>query len=721
MPRTQRLRPGQTCWRVERADRLAFLIDAKDYYFALLQTMENAKKRILVAGWDFDSRVELDPLKDEVGSFSDVLKRLAQANSDLQIQILSWDYALIYFGERENLTSTKLALKVGDSVDFELDDAHPVGASHHQKIVIVDDSIAFVGGIDLTHGRWDTSAHREEEPGRRLPNGESYKPFHDLEMMVQGPVVKVLFEMWQQRWHQATGKTLEPLEIQDPTAWPKDVEVEATGVRVGVARTLPAYLGREPVREIEKLHVEVIRGAKRYLYFENQYYTSRRVHAELLKSLSKPRGPRIMLVLPRQAGDWLEQNTMNALRERNIADLRSADRHGRLEVRYAHSDRLGDGWINLHSKVFVADDEIVKIGSSNLTNRSMGLDTECDLVFEARDEDERQVVRRFLARLLGEHMGVDPEGIRERLERSQTPNDILAMQKDSPRRLEELTVDPDAAYFDPKDAGAEIIDPGEPSEVEQAVDDWKPSLLIRASRSRIARFLIIVIVAGGLAAYWQWGTGGQWSAGEIASKFRALEQSPWGLAGAVGAYLLSGLVMFPVTVLFVASAITFSPVLAFIVSLLGSVGSALLMWAIGRGVGGRLAQGIEGTRFESVRQFIERRGVWAVALLRLFPVAPFALVNLLAGATRVSLGAYTLGTAMGMTPGIAGIIAATNLASWALLEPSFVSIGLAIGFVVLFAFSLLRLHGWLKRRMRLRKDLTVRGAMDVGAVRKTSR
>lgn len=701
-PRT-RLEPGRTCRDAGEATRLAFLVDAEAYFSALLETIGKAKRRILIAGWDFDSRMELCPLREEVGPLSDVLARRVHAEPRLKIHILSWDYALIYFGERESFTSTKLALKVGDSVDFELDDVHPVGGSHHQKIVIIDDSIAFVGGIDLTHGRWDTSAHRKDEPGRRLPDGGSYETFHDLEMMVQGPIVKGLVAIFRERWQTATEKELEPLELESPFAWPESVEVDAENVRVGTARTMPPYVGMPAVREIEELHVEVIRSAKRYLYFENQYYTSRRIHAELMESLSRARGPRVMLVLPLRAGDWLEQSTMNALRQKNIAELRSTDKHGRLEVRYPHSDRLGDAWINLHSKMFVADDEIVKIGSSNLTNRSMGLDTECDLVFEAQNEKDRRAVRRFLSRVLAEHTGQNPDLIESSLERSQTPNDILALQKDSPRRLEELRVDPEDAFFDPEDPGAEIIDPGGPSEVEQTLDDWKPSLLIRASRSGIVRFFVILIVAGGLAAYWQWGTEDPWSAGDVAAKFQALEQSPWGVAGAVGVYVASGLVMFPVTVLFIASAIAFSAVTAFAVSFLGSLASALLMWVIGRGVAGRLVQEIEGTRFETVREFIDRRGVWAVALLRLFPVAPFALVNLMAGAARISLFSFAVGTAVGMSPGIIGIIVTIKLASRAFWDPSPTTIGLAVGVFLIFMFSTIRLHGWLKSRMRLRK------------------
>ena len=89
-----------------------------------------------------------------------------------------------------------------------MDGSHPPGASHHQKIVIIDQSLAFVGGFDLSKWRWDTPQHDPNDKRRIDPNGDSYPPFHDLQFMVSGPVVKDLNDLFCQRWQNATGHSL---------------------------------------------------------------------------------------------------------------------------------------------------------------------------------------------------------------------------------------------------------------------------------------------------------------------------------------------------------------------------------------------------------------------------------------------------------------------------------------------------------------------------------
>ena len=80
------------------------------------------------------------------------------------------------------------------------DDHHPIGGCHHQKVVVVDDQLAFCGGIDLTGHRWDTSAHRPEEPARTTPLGVAYGPYHEVHAMVTGPAATSLGELARDRW-----------------------------------------------------------------------------------------------------------------------------------------------------------------------------------------------------------------------------------------------------------------------------------------------------------------------------------------------------------------------------------------------------------------------------------------------------------------------------------------------------------------------------------------
>jgi len=98
--------------------------------------------------------------------------------------------------------------------------------------------------------------------------------------------------------------------------------------------------------------------------------------------------------------------------------LRLADRHNRLRFYYpVVAGQDGPCEILVHSKVLIVDDRILRIGSSNLNNRSMGLDTECDLAIEASIDEQRQAIAGVRDRLLGEHLGVSPETVGQAISR----------------------------------------------------------------------------------------------------------------------------------------------------------------------------------------------------------------------------------------------------------------------------------------------------------------
>src|SRR5687767_4462992 len=145
--------PGRTCWRIERAERMAFLVDGEAYFSAVREAMRNAQRSIHILGWDIDSRVELVPggandgLPDPLGEFLDALVRRRRS---LHAWVLSWDFAMIFALEREWMPVYKLEKSTHRRLKFRLDDVHPIGGSHHQKVVVIDDRIAFVGGLDLT-------------------------------------------------------------------------------------------------------------------------------------------------------------------------------------------------------------------------------------------------------------------------------------------------------------------------------------------------------------------------------------------------------------------------------------------------------------------------------------------------------------------------------------------------------------------------------------------
>ena len=168
--------PGRNCWRIERATRVAFLVDGEEYFTAVRAALAKAQRSFFILGWDIDSRMRLIPggAKDGLPEpLCEFLNALVEARRGLRGYVLSWDFAMLYALEREWLPIFKLDWRTHRRMSFRLDDQHPAGASHHQKVVVVDDSVAFVSGYDLTRVRWDTCQHQKHEP-RRVEIGRAH-------------------------------------------------------------------------------------------------------------------------------------------------------------------------------------------------------------------------------------------------------------------------------------------------------------------------------------------------------------------------------------------------------------------------------------------------------------------------------------------------------------------------------------------------------------------
>ncbi len=416
------LHPGRNCWRIAKADRAAFLVDGEAYFCAVRKAFAGARHSIFIVGWDVDSRLPVcrddDAMPARLGAF---LTRLVQDRPELDVYVLGWDYAPVYVFEREAFPRLKFGTMTPDRVHFALDDSHPPGGSHHQKIVVVDDRIAFAGGLDLCDVRWDTPEHRVDDPRRVDLSGNVYRPHHDVQMAVGGPAAAALGEVARERWRIATGqdaKSIHPEAAEEP--WPLPVDVE--DVDVAIARTMPRWGARtDEVHECEQLWLDCIRTAQRSIFVENPYFTSTSAARALAERLREPTGPEIIIVMPQESCGWMEDVTMGVLRDRVLCTIFEADVHDRLCIVSPYVPGAGEAdppvSLNLHSKVCIVDDELLRIGSCNLTNRSMSLDTECDLVFEANGSPEATAaIIGFRNRLLGEHLAVHPDTVQAAVE-----------------------------------------------------------------------------------------------------------------------------------------------------------------------------------------------------------------------------------------------------------------------------------------------------------------
>jgi phosphatidylserine/phosphatidylglycerophosphate/cardiolipin synthase-like enzyme len=410
--------PGDTCQRIENAERMQIIVDGKDYFQAVKQSMLNAQKTIMMVGWDFDTRIEFEPDEhtlDGPNQLGEFLSWMSHERDHVQLYMLKWNIGAMQSIQRGMVPIALRPMRFTENFHFKLDASHPVGAAHHSKIIVIDDQLAFCGGIDMTAGRWDTCEHLDEQPCRSLAgHTEILKPWHDATVAVSGPVACALGDLARQRWLRATGEKLHPPQCDNDPVWP-DIGTTLENVPVGIARTYPDYEDFDEVREIEAFYLRAIETAENTLYIESQYFASACLAHAISDRLQEKDGPEVVLVLPRNAEGWLRQKAMDGARVRMLEHIWANDPHDRFAAYYPVTE--GEQPIYVHAKILVRDEELIRVGSSNLNNRSMGFDTECDLIVEASLCDDPEAVRATIAdmrdQLISEHLGVSEKTLQE--------------------------------------------------------------------------------------------------------------------------------------------------------------------------------------------------------------------------------------------------------------------------------------------------------------------
>jgi phospholipase D1/2 len=412
------LLPGRNVWRLERCNRAAVLIDGASFFAAVRSAFLAARHTIFVVGWDIDSRTPLvgsEPPRDGLPTtFGAFLAELVSRRPALQIHLLLWDYSLVYAHEREMLPRLALDWGMPSQVKFCLDATVSLGSSQHQKLVVVDDAVAFCGGLDLTVRRWDTPRHEISNPKRVDPHGAPYRPFHDVQMLVDGKAAEALALLARQRWCRAIGER-EPVLRPTGDSWPAEVAPDFTDIEIGIARTQPRFTNEPEAHEVKQLFHESIDWAQRSIYIENQFTTSRAIARHLARRLRTNPDLEVVIVAPHAHESLLERRTM---RNGRIRFWRTVKAAGGPRVRLVSPEVVQEHRsvnVMVHSKVMVIDDTVLRVGSANLNNRSMGADTECDLAIEAADDRQRKQIRQTRNRLLAHHCGVDPEQVERAL------------------------------------------------------------------------------------------------------------------------------------------------------------------------------------------------------------------------------------------------------------------------------------------------------------------
>ena len=498
----RRILNGQTSWRVHERANAALLVDVRDYYRAFYEAVSRAKRSVLMLGWQFDSDVQLlrgqdlpadaDPKGYEL---LPLLDRLCRERPELEVKMLAWDHSLFFALEREVLQKVVFDIATVDRFSFKVDSTVPWGGSHHQKVAIIDGQVAFMGSADICQDRWDTSAHVARDPLRLSRKSEAYKPYHEVQAVFTGAPVRSLLDLFAERWAHATGEVLEPEALVVPHAGADDdeacdraaaallaslpVTVAMPKACVAFSRTVPTAPGREHVHEIRDLYVRAIHSAERMIYIETQYLTSCCVRDALVSRMKDASRSKldVVLVLPHKPEKFKEEFTIGEPQASVLDAVVEAARQGGhalgiYNVAVPDGATGGSIFVYIHAKLMIIDDRFFTMGSANLANRSMTVDSEINAAWVAPpgDAELHNAIRRVRTRLLLEHLGeaadvrvvARPEGLVKRLNRAVDEGRGRLrhheLSHDSPNALTRAVQELACDFVDPED-GAEPLPP----------------------------------------------------------------------------------------------------------------------------------------------------------------------------------------------------------------------------------------------------------------------
>jgi phosphatidylserine/phosphatidylglycerophosphate/cardiolipin synthase-like enzyme len=370
---------------VREGNRIDVHIDGAAALPAVAAAVRGARSFVHVAGWTInpDFAVVREP------ALVTLRELLAEAATRVDVRVLTWAGApvAVMHPSRKEARQLMDGLVDGTSIRGALDAHNRPMHCHHEKLVIVDGSVAFVGGIDLT----DISGDRFDA----APHGSAGRlGWHDTAASLVGPAVADVASHFAMRWEATTDERLPAVPVPSP-AGPSRVQV----IRTLPEKTYPA-LPRGDFGLLEA-YMGAINRARDLIYLENQFLWSAEIVAVLREKLLRPPSAdfRICLVLPRHP------NNGNDDTRGQLGVLQESDRQHRLLVGTIGPLVGQQPGVYVHAKVGVVDDQWLTIGSANLNEHSLFNDTEVNLV-----TDDRTLARNVRERLWSEHLGRDCTG-----------------------------------------------------------------------------------------------------------------------------------------------------------------------------------------------------------------------------------------------------------------------------------------------------------------------
>ncbi len=689
--------PGRTCWRVGQASRFAVALHARAQRLALRQALLGATQTVFIVGWHIDSQTLLAGPEDDAWPqrLGDLLQALLLRRPALHVYVLAWDFCMLYSARLEWPPVYRQAWPKHRRLVHRLDARHPAGSAHHQNFVVVDDVLAFIGGVDLARDTRDIDGGANSTPD-----------VVGIQAVFDGSAAASMGDLARMRWKRCVGRAPSGdmrlgVAAAADTVWPASLAPDMYDVCVGISRTEPAYAGREAVSEIRQLLVQAIANARQTLYLENGYFTAQAISEALSARLGAPQAPETVLITQQGAVGWLDETAMQGMRAQAHAQLQLHDINGRYHV-FCPVQAQADIATPVRSKLMIADDELLCLGSANLNNRSMVLDTECQITVTAGDNIVvRKAIAAIRTRLIAMHLRREPETV----ERAVLTLGIAgAIQYLDPGKFALSPLSPAQDGGPAAQPGGLWVDRERPVSAERLIEQFMSDV---AAPSRLYRLTVmagIVAVAVLISALWRWTPLSNYLNLSMLMKMGyALKSLPYAPLAVMACYLLGGLLAVPITLLIAVCGLVFGAWLGGIYAIVGTMASALLTYGLGRWLGRDTVRRLAGQRINAISERIATRGIVAMVVLRVLPVAPFTVVNVMAGASHIRLRDYLIGTFLGMAPGIILMVAFARQLARVVQHPDLESVaimvaaglllvGLAFG-VQFFADALARTAG----------------------------
>lgn len=364
------------------------LVDGVEAFGSMLEAIGSARSSINITGWHANPSFALDA--------ADPPSRLREVLSDVapraEVRVLLWAGAPapIFRPSRGDMRKVLEKFSEGGAIRCALDRRERPMHCHHDKTIVIDDQVAFVGGIDIT----DFGGNRLDD-GRHPPRDGI--GWHDAAAHVRGPAVYDVGAHFRMRWKATTGEVLPPGPVPEPAG---DIEAQ-------VIRTVPDGMYEDLPRgdfRILESYIRALRSAERLIYLENQFLWSPEIIAVLREKLRRPPsdGFRLVILLPAKANSGADDT------RGMLGSLVEADNNGgRLLACTLVSPDGGQGKpVYVHAKIGIVDDLWLTIGSANLNEHSLFNDSEVNIV--TRDESLARDTRQ---RLWAEHLEVGREAV----------------------------------------------------------------------------------------------------------------------------------------------------------------------------------------------------------------------------------------------------------------------------------------------------------------------